>query len=310
MRRLFKIFLYALPLFIIAAVGFFLLFSSSQSEGEGRGAAAGKDSSDVSGRPLVAVDATVYRGLMQMLGVGGRCIDFSKDMKPDAEKVAASGADMLMLSMYDGLDTAVYSRMGIKIVPCRDFMEPSPLGRARWMKRYGRLWGVGEKADSLYDAVEKNYRKLSSRTKRVKVRPRVFFDLMYGSLWYQPSEKSTMGALVADAGGALPFHIVQEGGSKALSREQVLSGACDADVWIIRYQGRQKLTLDALKALDPAYSQFKAFKNGNVWACNSDETAYFDEAPFRPDYQLEDVISILHPELKHKKKLHYFSRLE
>lgn len=310
MRQAVKIFSYALLLFIVVAIGCYLLSPSFFSVGDSSVAAADKNRSGAAGTPLVAVDATVYRGLMQMLGVGDRCIDFSNEMKPDAEKVIASGADMLMLSMYEGRDTSVYSRMGIKIVACHDFMELSPLGRARWMKRYGRMWGVGERADSLYEVVEKNYRMLSSMSKNEKVRPRVFFDLMYGNLWYQPSEKSSMGALVIDAGGALPFHIVQDGGSKALSREQVLSGAKDADVWIIRYQGRKKLTLSDLKALDPVYSQFRAFINGNVWACNTDETAYFDEAPFRPDYQLEDIISILHPKLKHKKQLHYFSRVE
>lgn len=259
--------------------------------------------------PLVAVDATPYRGLMQMLGVGDRCIDFSDQMKPDMEKIAASGADIFMVSAYDGLDLTKYRRLDLQLVECRDFMETTPLGRAAWMKRYGSLWGVGKRADSLYQVVEKRYVELRNRAAKTASRPAVFFDTMYGGMWYQPSKISTAGGIVADAGGKLPFDINQKGGSLAMSKEQVLCAAKDAEVWIIRYQGDTAMTLKQLSALSPVYSQFRAFREGNVWGVNTSKVAYFDEAPFRPDYLLEDMINILHPELKLSAGMHYYSRL-
>ncbi len=260
--------------------------------------------------PLVAVDATPYRGLMQMLGVGDRCIDFSDQMKPDVEKIVASGAEMFMVSAYDGLDLSKYRRMDMPIVECRDFMETTPLGRAAWMKRYGQLWGVGERADSLYRVVEKRYLALKSRVAKTASRPAVFFDTMYGNMWYQPSKASTAGSMVADAGGRLPFDINLKGGSLAMSKEQVLSAAADAEVWIIRYQGDRPMTLKQLSSLSPVYSQFRAFREGNVWGVNTSKVAYFDEAPFRPDYLLEDMINILHPEVKLSARMHYYSKLQ
>jgi iron complex transport system substrate-binding protein len=132
---------------------------------------------------------------------------------------------------------------------------------------------------------------------------------MYGNMWYQPSKISTAGGIVADAGGKLPFDINLKGGSLAMSKEQVLCAAKDAEVWIIRYQGNTAMTLQQLSALSPVYSQFRAFREGNVWGVNTSQVAYFDEAPFRPDYLLEDMINILHPELKLSAGMHYYSRL-
>ncbi len=272
--------------------------------------ASSHDDDSVKLCPLVAVDATPYRGLMQMLGVGDRCIDFSSEMKPDVEKIVASGAQMFMVSAYDGVDLTKYRRMNIQLVECRDFMETTPLGRAAWIKKFGRLWGVDKRADSLYQVVEKRYKELSSRVKKSTTRPAVFFDTMYGNMWYQPSKISTAGGMVADAGGRLPFDININGGSMAMSKEQVLSAAKDAEVWIIRYQGDQPMTLKQLADMSPVYSQFRAFREGNVWGVNTSKVAYFDEAPFRPDYLLEDMVNILHPELHLSSRMHYYSKLQ
>lgn len=308
MNRIQKSALALLAVISALAIWSFLSPSLHVEKGQGSGHQARKSAKGDS--VMVAVDASVYRGLMKMLGIGSRCIDFSDAVKPDAEQVAASGADMLMLSMYDGIDVSKYSRTGIRIIRCSDFNETTPLRRARWMKHYGRLWGVGARADSLYRAVSSSYYAVKNAVVGVSHKPSVFFDLMYGGMWYQPSERSTIGSMVVDAGGSMPFGITQNGGSKALSKEQVLSAARDADVWIIRYQSSHALTLRELASMNPVYSQFKAFRSGNVWAVNTEKVAYFDESPFRPDRQLEDFLLILHPELSHKKGMYYFSRVK
>ncbi len=302
---------------------------------------------EASDEPLVAVDASVYRGLMEMLGIGNRCIDFSNELKPDPERILASGADMLMLSAYEGIDAERYKRLGINVIECTDFNETSPLARAKWMTVYGRLWGVGERADSLYKVVEERYKKPLSRplpdregeeqivptltaethydaSKMVSTSnpsfpigeglgerlPAVFFDTLYGNIWYQPANESTIGRMIVDAGGRLPFFFDQKGGSVPMSKEQMLMQAGDADVWIIRYQSAEPMTLQSLSVLNPVYSQFKAFREGNVWGCNTLKTRYFEEVSFRPDWLLEDFINILHPERNPSKGLRYFHKLK
>ncbi len=59
---------------------------------------------------LIAVDASVYKGLMNMLNIGERCVDLSYSMRPNPETVLASGAKILMLSAYDLADTLQYTQ--------------------------------------------------------------------------------------------------------------------------------------------------------------------------------------------------------
>lgn len=255
----------------------------------------------------VAVDASVYKGLMQMLGVGEKCLDFSSDMKPDVEKIAASKADLLLLSAYEGVDVDKYKQLEIPLVQCTDFLETSPLARAEWMRYFGRLWGVGEKADSLFRIVESNI--LSSSA--VQQNPRyVIFDTLYGNQWYQPAENSSIGQLVAKAGGKVVGDKEQQGGSVALSAEQMLMNAKDAEFWLIRFAGSDELTLETLAGMNPVYSQFKAFKEGRVYVCYTDKVPYFEETPFRPDYLLEDIRKIISPEFADDEKLRYFCRVK
>lgn len=255
----------------------------------------------------VAVDASVYKGLMQMLGVGEKCLDFSADMKPDVEKIAASKADLLLLSAYEGVDVAKYERLGTPLVQCTDFLESSPLARAEWMRYFGRLWGVGEKADSLFGVVESNILSTPATQQSGKV---VIFDTLYGNQWYQPAENSTIGQLVAVAGGKVVGGKEQQGGSVALSAEQMLMMAKNADFWLIRFAGNDELTLKALADMNPVYSQFKAFKEGRVYVCYTDKVPYFEETPFRPDYLLEDIRKIMSQEFADDEKLRYFCRIK
>ncbi len=256
----------------------------------------------------VVVDASVYSGLMEMLDVGEKCIDYSDNMKLDKEKIIAANPDLLMLSAYDGADMEKFSRLGVPLVECRDFLESSALGRAEWMRFLGRLWGVGEKADSLFAEVENDYKSMCKLTEHdQRERSSVFFDLLYGNLWYQPANKSTIGQIVFDAGGKLSFQDKTNGGSHALSVETVLMEAKDADFWLIRSYSNQQLTLAKLAKLNPAYSQFKAFKDGKVFVCYTDKTHYFEETAFRPDWLLKDFYKIFHGVAD--KELHYFERL-
>lgn len=255
----------------------------------------------------VAVDASVYKGLMEMLGVGDKCLDFSADMKPDVERLIASKADLLLLSAYEGVDTKKYRDTGIPLVECTDFLETSPLARAEWMRYFGRLWDVAEKADSLFKVVESNLNVVAKTTVGDKL---IIFDTLYGNQWYQPAENSTVGQLVAMAGAKVIGGKEKQGGSVALSAEQVLMKAQSADLWLIRAMSSQPITLETLAEMNPIYTQFEAYKKGNIFVCYTDETHFFEETAFRPDWFLEDINKILHPEFAESDKMRYFCRIK
>ena len=108
---------------------------------------------------------------------------------------------------------------------------------------------------------------------------------------------STMGRLIEDAGGINPFASYERSGSVPLAPEKVLAEAHDADVWFVRYNQEKDKSLRELGNDAPVNSQFKAFKDGRVYGCNTRYVNFYEETPFHPDLILEDMVHLMHPEL-------------
>ncbi len=278
------------------------------------------------------VYSTVHAGLISDLGasaaIGGVCnpeyiknpelvrriengqiSDCGNSMNPDIEKVIKLKPEIIMLSSFENNDKyARIGELGIPVIECADYMETSPLGRVEWVKFYSKLFGKSAEGDRMFDTTEQNYLALKEKVRNINVRPKVLTDMMYGSIWHVPAAESTIGRLIEDAGGRNPFEKYNQSGSVPLAPERVLALANDAEVWLLRYHSENEKTLASLSADNPVYSRFKAFKDGNVYGCNTRYIDFYEETPFHPDRLLEDMIRLIHPDvLNNDKKLHYFS---
>lgn len=241
----------------------------------------------------------------------GEIVDCGNGMNPDIERVIQLHPDAILLSPFqDSNGYGRIGRLGIPIVECADYLETSALGRAEWMRFYGRLFGVAGRADSLFAAVEERYQQLKARAARSSVSLSVFGDLKYGSVWYVPGGRSPMGQLYADACGRYVFADQPTSGSVPMTFEAVLDKAREADVWLIKYNREQDLTYESLKDEYAGYAEFKAFGRRGIYGCNTARVNFYEETPFHPDYLLSDLIQILHPGLGSSEGLRYFCRLE
>ena len=243
----------------------------------------------------------------------GTIQDLGSAMTPDRERIIALNPDLILLSPYENASTyGNLEALGIPIVQCADYMETSALGRAEWMRLYGRLIGRGREADSLFAAIEADYYALQALTDSIvsEQRPTVLFDTKNGSAWYVPGGRSTMAQLIADAGGRYVFADNTKSGSVPLAFETVLDRGEQADVWLIRYNNsRQRMTSSELGGMYQPYTLFKAFRNGDVYGCNSAELIFYEETPFHPERLLRDYMHILHPSLLPEYPLRYFHQL-
>lgn len=243
----------------------------------------------------------------------GKIKDMGSAMTPDRERIISINPDVILLSPYENASTyGNLETLGIPIIQCADYMENSALGRAEWIRFYGRLFGKANEADSLFKAIDAEYKKLRVLTDSIADtdRPTVLFDTRNGSAWYVPGGRSTMAQLVADAGGHYIFSENTKSGSVPLSFESVLSRGGDADTWLIRYskkQARMSMT-DLAKVYEP-YTLFKAYREGNVYGCNSTDLIFYEETPFHPERLLRDYINILHPNILSGDTLRYFHKL-
>ena len=310
----------------------------------------------------------------------GRIVDLGSAMTPSRERLIDLGPDAILLSPFQNVGSyGNIEQLGIPIIPCADYMEGSALARAEWMRFYGRLFGCGERADSLFAAVEeRNSRSAddsrsegvqefrssdnsrssgvqecrssdNSRSSGVQEcrssddstandslhsevlsellvtpellnspktaspellntpKPSVFFDGRNGSAWYMPGGQSTLGQMVADAGGHYVFADNEQSGSVPFSFEQVFDRCRDADIWLYRYNAPRRMTLSLLRSEYEPYSRFKAFREGRVFGCNNAELIFFEEYPYHPDRLLTDFVRIFSGRTD---SLRYFHRME
>lgn len=241
----------------------------------------------------------------------GSIKDLGNGMAPTLESVMELMPDALMPSPFQ--NSGGYGRLeriGIPIVECADYMEISPLARAEWMKFYGRLFGVGERADSLFREISHRYESLKTEALNVEHRPRLMVEQMSGGVWYQPNGESTMGQMYKDAGADYVWAETPGAGSQPMSIEAVMDRALDADIWLLKYTADQPLTYGQMQSDNPLYAHFRPFKERNVWACNTVATHFYEETPFHPDILLEALIKIFHGKLGSQENNSYFCRVK
>lgn len=239
----------------------------------------------------------------------GSIKDCGDAMSPDLERIIDLEPDALLLSPFE--NSGGYGRveeLGVPLVECADYMETSPLGRAEWMKFYGRLFGVGAEADRLFTEVERNYMFMKTKAADAEEQPSVIADMKLGSVWYVPGGQSTQGKLWADAHAAYPYAEDTHSGSLALSFEAVFDKAGESDIWVIRYNQPAPLTYRQLATDYHGNAEMKAYKQRNVYGCNTAYTPFYEETPFHPDRLLSDFIQICHPEID-LGGLKYYERL-
>ena len=238
----------------------------------------------------------------------GKISDVGDGLSPVIEKIIDQHPDALFLSPFE--NSGGYGKLediDIPIVECAEYMETTPLGRAEWLRFYGLLFGCEQKADSLFEAIDKNYNTLKVLAKNNN--QTVLLDKITGSVWYVPGGKSTIGQMIQDAGGNHPWAGDEHSGSVSLPFESVLEKAGEADVWLFRYSSDHDITYEELRAEHHGYNQFKAFREKNVYGCNVELSSFYEETPFRPDWLLNDFIRILHPELEGLAPLRYYKKL-
>ena len=234
-----------------------------------------------------------------------RVANLGNSVQPSLEQIIDLNPDALLPSPFEnsgGLGRV--ERLGIPIIWCADYMENTPLGRAEWMRFYGRLFGRKEKADSIFNAVESRYLELCDLVKTTKTRPRLLPEMPWSGQWTLPGSGSSSTKLYTDAGADYLFADLEGNGGIPLSTEKVVDKGINADIWIIKHHG--PLDRGQKNADTPLLANIKA----QIWWCDTSKTLLYEETPFHPERLLENLISILHPELGIETEYEYFKPLK
>ena len=240
----------------------------------------------------------------------GTITDVGDGMNPNIEKIIDLHPDAILLSPFE--NSGGYGRvekLNVPIIECADYMETSSLGRAEWMRFYGLLFGKKTEADAMFASIERNYKDLQELVKPISFAPSVMCDLKTSSTWYTPGGNSTIAKLYSDAGANYIFREDTHSGSLPYPFEVIFEKGQQTDFWLIRYNQPVDKTYGELEKEFAPYAGFRAFKERNIYGCNTNRVPFYEETPFHPDWLLKDLIKIFHPSLLEGYELRYYNKL-
>jgi iron complex transport system substrate-binding protein len=200
---------------------------------------------------------------------------------------------------------------GIPVVLNADYLEDHPLGRAEWIKFIAAFFNKDQEADSIFNEIEKSYLKTKVRMDNIDKRPGIFTGVVYGDTWFMPGGQHYGTRFFNDAGGKYIWSDNESENILQLSFESVYEKAAYADFWIgtATYN-----SLEEIEHADSRYTDFKAFKTGNIYnysARVNDKggNAYFELGYARPDIILKDLAKIFHPDEMNDHQFYFYKKL-
>lgn len=244
----------------------------------------------------------------------GQVQDLGVDKDINMELLAVLHPDLVMGYMISGNygPFKTMEAMNIPAVVNAEYLERDPLGRAEWIKFVAAFFNKEAMADSVFRAIEKEYKTIKTLAAGVKDRPTVLSGILYGDAWFMPGGQNYAARFYNDAGYRYLWRDDPSHGFLQLSFETVYAQAHDADLWI--GVGAYESLAD-LAAAGHQYTQFRAFKEGNVYTYSwrkgaSGGNEYMELGYLRPDIVLKDLVKIAHPTLLPSYALYFHKKLE
>ena len=236
-------------------------------------------------------------GEIQQIGYGWH-------MPPTLDALVASRPDVLVARMADLTHTQHMERvesLGIPFVPTFIDAEPHYMGRVAWVRLMGMLTGKEAEAEEFVQTVAREIARLKALAAEQPRRSVLWAWYRSAGNRWAVTQRNSDAALIRDAGAELVLGAEDDPELDTfsdLSTERLLRDATEADCWMIR---------DPLSSVfdDQAVLQrFKAYRDDCVfWESGkrhptADAWELWEMGAIRPDWQLADIMKMLHPDLR------------
>lgn len=228
----------------------------------------------------------------------------------DQEQLIALDPDAFFIYPYERMNTEKLESAGIPCVDIAEYQEGHPLGRAEWLKVFGKLLGKEQEADSVFASIKSRYEELKSKAALASTIPSVFTGSYSNGTWYAPTGDSFISVFLQDAGANYIFREAEGRDNLTLDFETLYNKAYETDFWgkVVHEEG--DLTLEKVRENDPRLTTIKAFEEKQIFYCNTAEADYFGDGVVEPELILEDLIAIFHPNYVEGHTPKYFQLIE
>jgi iron complex transport system substrate-binding protein len=232
----------------------------------------------------------------------GKVIEFAKvGLAIDVERVVTSKPSLLMAGGTSTPALSVIKTAGVPVVANTEWLEPTALGRAEWVKYMALFLNDERNAQASYSTMKAHYRTLSDRAnaRPESERPLVMTGRSTRGLFTIAGGRSYVAALIKDAGGRYAWADNTAVGSASVDLEAQIHRAANADVWI---NGGGWASLQEMLDDEPRYVAFKAYRQGQVWTYERRQKPngandYWSRSVTHPDVVLADLVKVFHPRL-------------
>lgn len=242
-------------------------------------------------------------------------LEVSNNYRPNIELLLEIDPDCIMASAL-GNEMDVHPKLlevNLPIVINGEWNEEHPLGRAEWIKFLSLFYNKEQQAEELFSTIEQQYLAIRQAAQAREKYPTVFSGAPFDDVWYMPGGESFTAQFFEDAGADYIWSETIATGSLSLSFETVFYKAEDADFWL--NAGWEHKSLDEMLKSDERFSNFKAFRTGQVYANNKRVAPeggndYWESGILNPHVVLADLVKILYPEILPEHELFYYQKLE
>ncbi len=201
---------------------------------------------------------------------------------------------------------------GIKVLYIDEYKENNPLGRLEYLKLFGLLVNKEDLAEKQVEKIANNYDSIKQIIQtNGKGNVKTLLNTMYGDIWYLPTGNLLQAKIIDDAKGNYIFKQNTGDASLNLTFEEVYLQGKNANYWL----NTNFSSLNQIKASNPNYIWFNAYKLGNVYNPDKRSTTngamdYYEQGIIRPDIILNDLGKIFYPELFPNYELYFYRQLK
>lgn len=241
----------------------------------------------------------------------GRIVYAGKYSAPDYERILSEGCTLAVESTMIYHNPEVKEKLeefGIPVLVERSSYEPHPMGRTEWIKMYGALLGMEEKAQEVFDGQIARIQELESEEKTGKTV--AFFYISSNGYANVRKSNDYVSKMIELAGGTYIFEDLGDEESALstvnMTMEEFYAGAKDADCIIYNSTIDGEIyTMDELLGKSALLKDFKAVQEGNVWCTGKN---LFQETTSLGD-MIVDIHTVLTSEDASEPELKFLHRV-
>ena len=236
----------------------------------------------------------------------GWTMEITRSGQLDKERVLEANTNVLMANEFDYLSVSSIESLGIPCIYTTEYLENSALARAEWIKFFALFFNAEEKADQIFNLIEKNYVEVLKLTQELSSKPTVMFGSYYQGSWYVPGGLSLVSKLIEDAGAHYVYRDQETKKNVHIDSESLMERMNSINWWgfILSKEGNP-VESDFL-AGDDRMLQLAKEKQLSYFFSNSQSTDYFGAANLDADVLLLDLSKIFHPALFPQHQFVYF----